>query len=103
MRFLLKVNIPVESGNAAAKAGKLGAIIQSILADLRPEAVYFTDNDGQRAGFIFLDMQDASQIPAVAEPWFVAFNASIEIHPVMIPDDLARAGDAIENAVKKYA
>jgi hypothetical protein len=103
MRFLLKVNIPVESGNAAAKAGKLGATIQSILADLRPEAVYFTDNDGQRAGFIFLDMQDASQIPAVAEPWFVAFNASIEIHPVMIPDDLATAGDAIENAVKKYA
>jgi hypothetical protein len=103
MRFLLKVNIPVESGNAAAKAGKLGATIQPILADLRPEAVYFTDNDGQRAGFIFLDMQDASQIPAVAEPWFVAFNASIEIHPVMIPDDLARAGDAIENAVKKYA
>jgi hypothetical protein len=103
MRFLLKVNIPVESGNAAAKAGKLGATIQSILADLRPEAVYFTDNDGQLAGFIFFDMQDASQIPAVAEPWFVAFNASIEIHPVMIPDDLARAGDAIENAVKKYA
>ena len=48
MRFLLKVNIPVETGNAAAKAGKLGAIIQSILAELKPEAVYFTDNDGQR-------------------------------------------------------
>ena len=46
MRFLLKVNIPVESGNAAAKAGKLGATIQSILADLKPEAVYFTDNNG---------------------------------------------------------
>jgi hypothetical protein len=103
MRFLLKVNIPVESGNAAAKAGKLGAIIQSILADLKPEAVYFTDSNGQRTAFIFLDMQDASQIPAIAEPWFLAFNASIEIHPVMTPDDLAKAGDAIENAVKKYA
>jgi hypothetical protein len=99
MRFLLKVNIPVESGNAAAKAGKLGATIQSILADLNPESVYFTDNDGQRAGFIFLDMQDASQIPAIAEPWFLAFNASVEIHPVMLPDDLARAGSAIENAI----
>jgi hypothetical protein len=103
MRFLLKVNIPVESGNAAAKAGQLGSTIQSILADLKPEAVYFTDSNGQRAGYIFLDMQDASQIPAIAEPWFLAFNASIEIHPVMIPDDLARAGGAIENAVKKYA
>src|SRR6266702_2156494 len=103
MRFLLKVNIPVESGNAAAKAGKLGATIQSILADLKPEAVYFTDNNGQRSGFIFLDMQDASQIPAIVEPLFRAFTASVEIHPVMIPYDLAKAGAAIENAVKKYA
>ena len=39
----------------------------------------------------------------MAEPWFLAFNASVEIHPVMIPDDLAKAGGAIENAVKKYA
>ena len=54
MRFLLKVNIPVESGNAAAKAGKLGATIQAILADLKPEAVYFTDNNGHRSGFLFL-------------------------------------------------
>jgi hypothetical protein len=86
-----------------AKAGKLGATIQSILADLKPEAVYFTDSNGQRTAFIFLDMQDASQIPAIAEPWFLAFNASVEIHPVMILDDLAKAGGAIENAVKKYA
>ena len=103
MRFLLKVNIPVESGNAAAKAGKLGTTIQSILADLKPEAVYFTDSNGQRTAFIFLDMQDASQIPAIAEPWFLAFDANVEIHPVMVPEDLARAADAIENAVKKYA
>ena len=66
MRFMLKVNIPVESGNAAAKAGKLGSTIQSILADLKPEAVYFTAENGQRCGYIFLDMQDASQIPAIA-------------------------------------
>jgi hypothetical protein len=102
MRFLLKVNIPVEAGNAAARAGKLGSTIQTILDDLKPEAVYFTDDNGQRTGFLFLDMQDASQIPALAEPWFLAFNAGIEIHPVMVPADLARAGSAIEKAVKKY-
>jgi hypothetical protein len=102
MRFLVKVNIPVEAGNGAAKAGKLGTTIQSIIADLKPEAVYFTDDNGQRAAFLFLEMQDASLIPAIAEPWFLAFNASIEIHPVMVPDDLAKAGGAIEQAVKKY-
>jgi hypothetical protein len=103
MRFLLKVNMPVEAGNAAAKAGKLGATIASILADLKPEAAYFAADNGQRTGFIFLEMQDASQIPAIAEPWFLAFNAGIELFPVMIPEDLARASGAIDKAVKKFA
>ncbi len=103
MRFLLKVNIPADAGNAAAKAGKLGETIQSILADLKPEAAYFTDENGQRTAFIFLEMEDAAQIPAIAEPWFLAFNAHIEIHPVMVLDDLRKAGPAIEQAVKKYA
>ena len=102
MKFLLKVNMSVEAGNAAAKAGKLGATIQSILADLKPEAVYFTAESGQRTAFIFLEMQDASQIPAIAEPWFLAFNASIEMYPVMVPAELIKAAPAIEQAVKKY-
>jgi hypothetical protein len=102
MRFLVKVNIPVEAGNRAAKAGTLGTTIQAILADLKPEAVYLTDDHGQRTAFLFLDMHDASQIPAIAEPWFLAFNASLEIHPVMVPEDLSRAGSAIEVAVQKY-
>jgi hypothetical protein len=103
MRFLMKVNIPVEAGNAAAKAGKLGSTIQSILADAKPEAAYFSDSCGQRTGYLIVDLQDASQIPALAEPWFLAFNAGIEFHPVMIADDLAKAGGAIEKAVKKYS
>ena len=102
MKFLLKVNMQIDAGNAAAKTGKLGATIQSILADLKSEAVYFTADSGQRTAFIFLEMQDASQIPAIAEPWFLAFNASIEIHPVMVPADLMKAVPAIKQAVKKY-
>ena len=103
MRFLVKVNIPVEPGNALAKSGKLGSTIQSILAEQKPEAAYFCDNNGQRCAFLFLEMSDTSQIPAIAEPWFLAFNAAIEIHPVMIPEDLAKAAGAIESAVKKYS
>ena len=51
---------------------------------------------------IFFEMEDASRIPAVAEPWFLAFNASLECHPVMIPDDLKKATPHIQEAVKKY-
>ncbi len=103
MRFLMKVNIPVETGNAAAKAGKLGSTIQAILAESKPEAAYFSDSEGQRTGYIVVDLADASEIPAICEPWFLSFNAGIEIHPVMIPADLAKAAPAIKKAVKKYA
>src|SRR5271169_2076433 len=75
MRMLLRVSIPVETGNAAAKAGTLGPTIEKILADLKPEAAYFlADDNGNRSGSILFDMKDSSQIPAVAEPWFLAFN-----------------------------
>lgn len=102
MRFLLKVVMDVEAGNRLAKAGKLGTTIQSIVEELKPEAAYFLDSDGQRCGLLFLEMKDASEIPAIAEPWFLALNADIEIHPVMVPGDLAKAGSAIDAAVKKY-
>jgi hypothetical protein len=35
--LLLRVSIPVEAGNAAAKDGTLGSTIEGILADLKPE------------------------------------------------------------------
>lgn len=104
MRMLLRVSIPVESGNAAAKAGTLGSTIEKILADLKPEAAYFiADDDGNRSGSIVFDMQDQSQIPSVAEPWFLAFNAKISIRPVMTPQDLAKAAPSIANAARQYA
>jgi hypothetical protein len=102
MRFLVKVNIPVEAGNRAVKAGTLGTTIQAILADVQPEAVYFVDDNGQRTALLFLDMQDASQIPAMVEPWLLVFNARIELHPVMVPEDLLKASSAFEATVKKY-
>jgi hypothetical protein len=102
MRFLVKVNIPVEAGNRAVKAGTLGTTIQAILADVQPEAVYFVDDNGQRTALLFLDMQDASQRPAMVEPWLLAFNARIELHPVMVPEDLLTASRAFEATVKKY-
>jgi hypothetical protein len=101
--MLLRVSIPVETGNTAAKAGTLGPTIERILADLKPEAAYFyADDNGQRAGSVVFDMKDTSQIPAVAEPWFLAFNATVSFRPVMSPQDLATAGASITKAVQQY-
>lgn len=100
MRGLVKVSMPVEEGNKMAKEGFKA--IQSILAQQKPEAVYFIAEDGKRTGLLILDMQDPSQLPAIAEPWFLACNATVQVYPAMTPADLAKAGPSIEQAVKQY-
>jgi hypothetical protein len=102
MRFLLKAEWPVEAANTAIKDGSLSKTLGSILEDLKPEAAYFLASNGKRTALLIVEMQDASQIPALAEPWFHAFQAAISIVPVMVPEDLKKAGPAIEQAVKKY-
>jgi hypothetical protein len=93
----------VEAGNAAAKAGTMGSTIERILADLKPEAAYFfADDAGNRSGSIVFDMKDTSQIPAIAEPWFLAFNAKVSFRPVMNPQDLEKAVAGISKAVQHY-
>jgi hypothetical protein len=103
MRFLIKVSIPVEAGNKAIRDGTLGATIGRILNELKPEAAYFTTDGGKRTGFIVLDMKDPHQMVFVAEPWFLAFNASVEYHPAMTPEDLQKAGPDMERAAKTYS
>jgi hypothetical protein len=104
VRILLKASFPVETVNAAFKDGSFADRLQSILTDLKPEAAYFIANEkGQRAAYLVLDLADPSKIPAVGEPFFLAFNAAVELYPAMVHEDPMKAGPAIEQAVKKYA
>jgi hypothetical protein len=102
MRMMMKVSIPVEAGNTAAVKGTLVSTIQQILADLRPEAAYFSSDNGTRDVFVVLDIRDASQLPGVAEPWFLAFNAQVSLRPAMSLQDLSDGFHNLQMAVKAY-
>ena len=102
MRMLLKATIPVEAGNAAASNGTLGTTIQKILAEMKPEAAYFTEDGGERTAWIFFDMKDSSELTSLAEPWFLAFNAKVTLRPAMNPQDLAAGLPGMQQAVRTY-
>jgi hypothetical protein len=86
----------MDKGNVLAKDGKSGDTLQSILEDLRPEAAYFADIEGARGGYLVVHMDDASQIPAFAEPLFLGLGATLHAQPVFTPEDMPRAMEALE-------
>jgi hypothetical protein len=101
MRILIEAQMPHKPFNAAVADGTVGQKLQRILAEQKPEAVYFTEIDGRRTCVLIVNATDASQIPSFAEPWFLLFEADVKFRPVMTPEDLGRAGlDAIG---KKWA
>ena len=102
MRYLVRFQIPIEPGNEALRNAEFGSRMQQLLSDINAEAAYFAAVDGQRGGYIVVNFDDASKIPAIAEPLFFWFKANVEFIPVMLLDDLAKAGPAIEAAVKKW-
>ncbi len=104
MRMMMQFTIPVEAGNEAASTGAFGPSFQKILETLKPEAAYFgAGGSGERGGYIVFDMKDTSEIPGIAEPFFLAFNARVTIFPVMNAQDLANARPGIEKAVKEHS
>ncbi len=102
MRFLMKVNLPNDGANQAILDGSFASTMQAILGEIKPEAAYFVTENGQRTGYLFIHLDEPSQLPAVAEPFFLAFNAKIECSPAMNGEDLHKAGPAIEKAAKRY-
>jgi hypothetical protein len=100
MRMLVHAKFPHEPFNTAVRNGSVGKTIERILGDVKPEAVYFTEFDGRRGAILIVDVADASRVPALAEPWFMSFNADVSFHIVMSPDDLGRAG--LDDLGKKW-
>jgi len=101
--MLLRAIIPNEPANTMIRNGTFESTIKKILTDLKPEATYFvaTDN-GERCGIMVFDMKDSSELPKVAEPFFLAFNARVTVRPTMTPQDLAAGSPGFERAVKEF-
>ena len=100
MRFMLTFRIPMEEGNAAIKDGSIGPTLEAIIDELKPEAAYFGPIEGARGGYLVVNFDEPSEIPAVAEPLFLGLGATVRISPVFTPEELPT--ETLQQAVQKY-
>ncbi len=101
MRMLIHVKMPHKEFNVYVKDGSIGRKMKQIFDDIKPEAVYFTEYCGRRGLIMIADVAGPSAVPAIAEPWFLLFNADVEFHIVMSPDELEKGG--LDKLAKKWA
>jgi hypothetical protein len=88
MRTLMKITVPVTTGNKALGDGTLPRVVQATLETIKPEAAFFSVAGGKRTAWMFFDLQDVTQMPAVCEPLFSGLDAEIELVPVMNAQEL---------------
>lgn len=107
VRFFVRAVIPTVAGNIAIIDGKIGAIIEGITKELKPEVAFFRANEagptaGLRSMSMIVSADNASQLAQTIEPLFKPLEAKLEYEPAMFPDDLLKALPAMERDVKKY-
>lgn len=88
MRVLLKLHFDTEAGSRAIREGTLPQIMKSTMERLQPEAAYFGPEGGLRTAYLFFDLAEPSQLPAITEPFFRELGAKVECSPVMNIDDV---------------
>ncbi len=101
MRMLLHAKIPHEEFKAALRDGSVEKKMKQILEEAKAEAVYFTEYGGRRGAIMIVNINDPSEVPKYAEPWFLSFNADVEFHIAMTPEELGRSG--LEELKKKWS
>ncbi len=102
MKFLVKATLPVESGNALVKDPNMQQRMDTVMGDIRPEAVYFTIEDGQRTVYFVVEVGGIEDMPRVAEPLWLSWKANVTFLPAFTPEDMDKTMHVIEEVAKKY-
>jgi hypothetical protein len=98
--MMVRYTLPHEPFNSAVRDGSVAQKMKKILDEQKPEAAYFMAHNGRRSALLIMDLPDASRIPSLTEPWFLTFNADVEVQPVMTQQDLGASG--LEQLGKKW-
>ena len=102
MKFLLKITLSGEKATAAIRDGSMMEKMQRIFEEIKPEAAYFTTENGCRTQYLVINMDSPMDLPAVGEPWWLTFDADVSIMPAFTLQEIESLGPALEGIVKKF-
>jgi hypothetical protein len=85
MRFLMKIAIPTTTENAAVSNPKFNEELRALFLKLGAQATYSNTLDGRRFDYVLVDLDDVTQITAVAEPVFRFLKVKPEFLPEVTP------------------
>jgi hypothetical protein len=96
MRFIIRAQIPTEAGNRMMKSSTGMQEIEAYIQSVKAEAAYFFEAGGDRTMVFVVNMDRTDQMAVLAEPLFM-MGAKVEFHPVMLLEDLKKAGQSMKH------
>lgn len=91
IRMMLKVEIPVESGNESIKNGTMVPIFEDLMAKLKPEAAYFSQENGLRTAYFVYLVDETFDFTQVHEPLIQGLGARVYDLPALTWDDMSKS------------
>jgi hypothetical protein len=95
MRFIIRAQIPTEAGNRMMQNPNGIQELEAYIRNIKAEASYFFEASGNRTMVFIANMDRTDQMAAFAEPLFM-MGAKVEFHPVMLLEDLKKAGESLK-------
>jgi hypothetical protein len=101
MHFIIRATIPVSAGNKLVRTN-LQDTMDKLLGDVRPDAVYFAIEKGQRTLYLIASAEKGAEMIRLAEPLWLSLEADVDVIPAMDAADFAEAGPTLGQLVAKY-
>ena len=76
--------------------------VDTVMGDIRPEATYFTIEDGQRTLYFIVNVDNPEDMPRIAEPLWLSWKADVTFLPAFTPEDMEKAMGVVGEMAKKY-
>ncbi len=95
MRFIVRAQIPTEAGNRMMQNPNGMKEVEAYIQSVKAEAAYFFEAGGDRTMVFVVNMDRTDQMAVFAEPLFM-MGAKVEFHPVMLLEDLKKAGESMK-------